>query len=733
MKKATRYRLFGSALGAVATALTFASPALAQPAPDTPDTPATATATGTAAQEVPAAADAAPQGPAADDSVEEIVVTAEKREESLQSVPISITAMSGDTLIKTGITNVEDLQFFVPGVSVTNDSMAIVNIRGIGTSAFGVATDPSTTVHYDGVYIPRPTTGYQDMFDVERIEVLRGPQGVLFGRNSAGGTLNIISKMPTRDLSGTFGVTFGNYDKRTFSGTVAGPLGESVRARLTVVKNDRDGIYKDAVTGRRYQNEDNLAARFTLAIDPSDDLQIVLRADGTKDRETGYPAVRASYPPEFALAGATIPTRRNEIALDTVPRFNTDAGGVSSTISYDAGPVNLKSITAYRSSDVRQLLDVDATDLFLRNIVFTEKSKSFTQEIQVLSDNDSALRWIVGGFYLNEKGKDEIQILEPGFALVIPETNTTNAYALFGQATYEFMDRLRLTAGLRYSYEKKDFAFKVFVNGAEVDGAQPKDSWKAWTPKVGVDFDITKDVMAYATATRGFKSGGFQLGDGRPFLPEYIWSYEVGVKSMLFDRRLRANVSAFYYDYTNLQVVEYINGVATTSNAGQATIKGVELELMARPTQRLSLTSTLAYLDARYDVYFDQETSLAGNRLPNAPKWNATFGAEYRAPLGSMGDLVFRTDIAYREAVFFKPNNNPRYAGRNTTLVNGRIAWQPTNNKWELAIYGRNLTKERYATYKAVGTDATGVSNPAFPLTVYGEPRQYGLQLRYFL
>lgn len=709
-------------------ALTLASPALSQPASTgtVPDT------TGAPEQEPHAAPDAAVQAPSTNE-VDEIIVTAEKREENLQDVPIAVTAVSGETLIKTGISNVEDLQFFVPGVSVTNDSMAIINIRGIGTSAFGVATDPSTTVHYDGVYIPRPTTSYQDMYDVERLEVLRGPQGVLFGRNSAGGTLNIISAMPTRELSGTFGITLGNYDKRTFSGTIAGPLGEQVRARVTAVKNDRDGIYEDAVTGRKYQNEDNLAGRLTVAFDPTDNLEIVLRADGSRDRETGYPALRGSYPPEFAAAGATIPTRRNEIALDTVPKFNIDAGGTSSTISYDAGPVALKSITAYRASDVAQVLDVDATDLFLRDIVFKEKSKSFTQEIQLLSDTDSPLRWILGAFYLNEKGKDEIQILEPSRSIVIPEKNTTNAYAMFGQATYSIIDALRLTAGLRYSYEKKDFNFQVFADGAAVDAGSPSKSFKAWTPKFGIDYDISRDVMIYASATRGFKSGGFQLGDGRPFLPEYLWSYETGLKSTLFDRRLRANVAAFYYDYTNLQVVQYINGVATTTNAGKATIKGVELEFLARPIQRLSLSSTVAYLDAQYDVYFDQGTSLAGNRLPNAPKWNLTFGAEYRAPLGNMGDLLLRTDIAHRSRVFFKPNNSPLYDGSPVTLVNGRIAWQPRDRHWEVAIYGRNLTKERYASYKAVGTDATGVSNPALPLTVYGEPRQYGIQLRYYL
>ncbi|MDH2135187.1 TonB-dependent receptor [Sphingobium yanoikuyae] len=667
-----------------------------------------------------------------DSGLDEIVVTAEKREENLQNVPIAVTAMTGETLTATGISNVEDLQFFVPGVSITNDSMAIINIRGIGTSAFGVATDPSTTVHYDGVYIARPTTSYQDMFDVERIEVLRGPQGVLFGRNSAGGTLNIVSKMPSRELSGTLGVTVGNYDKRTLSGTISGPLNDVARARFTLIKNDRAGIYRDVVTGRRYQNEDNFAGRMTLALEPADNLEIILRADASKDRETGYPSIRGSYPAAFAAAGATIPTRRNDVAFDTPPRYDVDAWGVSSTIGYETDAVALKSITAWRQSKVVQVLDVDATDLFLRNIEFFERSRTFTQELQLLSNGDGALRWIVGAFYLNEKGKDEIRILEPGRALAIPESNTTNAFALFGQATYEIAERARLTAGLRYSYEKKDFAFQVQMNGAQADAGRTSASWTAWTPKFGIDYDLTEDVMAYVSATRGFKSGGFQLGDGKPFLPEYLWSYEVGLKSTLLDRRLRANLSAFYYDYTNLQVVQYINGVASTTNAGQATVKGLEVELMAKPTERLSLSSTLAWLDARYDVYFDQGTSLEGNRLPNAPEWNLTFGAEYSAPLGRLGELVLRADVAWRDAAFFKPNNDPRYAGTGTTLLNGRIAWQPGDKKWEVALYGRNLTNTRYASYKAVGTDVTGVSNPDLPLTLYGEPRQYGIQLRHF-
>lgn len=662
-------------------------------------------------------------------TLEEVVVTAEKRETNLQDTPVSITAATGETLQAMGVATIEDLQLFTPGITITNDSMAIVNIRGIGTSAFGVATDPSSTVHYDGVYIPRPTTGYQDMFDVERVELLRGPQGVLFGRNSAGGTLNITSKAPTRELEGVISATLGNYDRRTFSGTVSGPLGERVRGRLTLMKNDRDGIYSNPKTGETYQNQDRFAARATAEFDVTEALELVLRADYGRDRETGYPSVRLSYPPQFAAAGATIPTGEDQLILDAKPRNNVENSGVSATATYVTAPLTFKSITAFRASTIDQVLDADATDLFLRNITLWERSRSFTQELQISNNDAERLEWIVGAFYLREKARDQLQILEPGRTLALPEENVTNAAALYGQATYEVMDRLRLTGGLRYSYEKKDFSYRVRSAGLDVGGEAVEASWKAWTPKVGVQYDVNQDVMVYASATRGFKSGGFQLGDGRPFRPEFIWAYEGGVKSMFWDRRLRANLSVFYYDYTDMQVVEYINGVATTTNAGKATLKGGELELQARPVAGLDLTATAAYLDAKYDRFFDQGVSLAGKTLPNAPKWNLTFAAQYRFELPAGQALTVRGDAAWRDKVEFKANNLPQFAGAAYTLLNARATYSTVGDVWELAVFGKNLTDERYATYKTVGTDATGVSNPALPLAVYGEPRQYGVQV----
>jgi len=662
--------------------------------------------------------------------LEEVIVTAQKRESSLQDTPIAMTAMTGEMLEKIGIRTIEDFQFFVPGVTVTNDSMAIVNIRGIGTSAFGVATDPSSTIHFDGIYQPRPTTGYQDMFDVERLELLRGPQGVLFGRNSAGGTLNVISKAPSEDFEGTFGVTLGNYNKRTFSGTVSGPLSDNIRARLTLLKNDRDGIYTDINSGDKYQDQDTFAGRATVAIDFTESFEMILRGDFSKERETGYPAVRTFYPDEFADAGATIPTNRDEVAFDTKPVSNADIWGVSATAIWSGEDYSFKSITSYRESEVDQVIDADATDLSIFDIGFQENSRSFTQELQLTNNNPERLEWIVGAFFLNEDGDGGIDILFEDPKINIPERNVTNAYALFGQSTYSVTDRLRATVGLRYSYEKKSYNYSTAVNGTEVDSGSPTDDWKAWTPRFAIDYDINDDVMAYISATRGFKSGGFQLGDAGSFDPEYLWSYEAGLKSTLLDKRLRANVGVFQYDYTNLQVVEYIGGIATTTNAGQATIKGIEGEFVARVADDFDINATVAYLDAKYDVYFEGGEDFSGNRIANSPKWAYSFGAQYTYDIGGRGYMTLRGDFAWRDNVDFKRNNLPQYRADTYSLLNARIAYTTADELWEISLYGQNLTNNRYATYITTGRNIAGASDSSLPVTVFGEPRQYGIQLK---
>ncbi|VAV97882.1 TonB-dependent receptor [hydrothermal vent metagenome] len=662
--------------------------------------------------------------------LEEIMVTAQKRESNIQDTPLSISAMSGDMMAKVGISNIEDLQFFVPGITITNDSMAIINIRGIGTSSFGVATDPSSTIYIDGIYQPRPTTAYQDMFDIERVELLRGPQGVLFGRNSTGGALSIITKSPSNELEGSAAVTIGNYNKRTFSGTISGPLSDKVRGRITLVKNKRDGIYTDIVSGNKYQDQNNISGRMTLAIDLADNFELTLRGDFDRERETGYPAIRSVYTQDFIDAGATIPTRRDDVAFDTKPVNNLDVWGVSATAAWTGDDVSFKSITSYRQSKTDITIDVDVTDLKIFDIGFLEKSRSFTQELQLANTNPDKLEWIVGMFFLNEDGNGAIDILFNDPKIRITERNVTNAYALFGQATYSLTDRLRVTGGLRFNYEKKSYNFSTTVNGPEVDRGSPTANWTAWTPRLAVDFDITDDIMAYVSATNGFKSGGFQLGDASGYDPEKLWSYEAGLKATLFDKRLRGSLGVFNYDYTNLQVVEYSGGIATTSNAGKATVQGVEMEFVARVTEGLDINASLAYLDAKYDVFSEGGQDFAGNTLANSPKWTYSFGAQYTADVGDAGYITIRGDYAFRDTVNFARNNLPQFRAKTYTLLNARISFTTMDELWEVSLYGKNLTNNRYATYITSGRTAAGGESANMPITVFGEPRQYGVRLR---
>ena len=666
---------------------------------------------------------------------EVIKITAQKRESSIQSTPLSVTAISGDVLEQMGITNMDDFQFFAPGITITNDSMAIVNIRGIGTTAFGVATDPSSTIYIDGVYQPRATTGYQDMFDVMRVELLRGPQGVLFGRNAVGGALNIISKGPTEDFEGSVGLTLGNYNKQSLTGTFSGALTDTTRGRLTVLKNSRDGVYTDMLTGEKYQDEDTFAGRGTLAIDLSDKLYLELRGDYNNDGGTGYISRRGGYTQDYIDAGVAIPQDDYDIALNYKPKTDVEVWGVSSTLTWEGNDFTIKSITSYRESDFDQKIDADATEFTVFNINFLEKSASFTQEFQFSNTVPEDLEWIAGLFYLNEEGSGGIDLLFDGLAIEITEENVTEAYAAFGQMTYKLSDEFRATFGLRYSYESKDYGFTTFVNGGLAETGTPDDNWSAWTPRFALDYDLSDDMMIYVSATNGFKSGGFQIGDGTSFEQEDLWSYETGIKSTLLDNRLRANIGLFYYDYTNLQVVEYDDdtGVSTTTNAGEAIIQGIEGEFVARITDDFDVNLVVAYTNAEFEFFPQGDgVDFAGNDVPNTPDLTYSLGAQYTTELNDIGYVVFRADYAWRDTVNFKSNNDKKFESDSYSLLNLRVSLMTFDDQWDVALYGTNMLDERYATYITAGRNLDGGRTAdGNTSNTYGEPRQYGVKVRY--
>jgi iron complex outermembrane receptor protein len=687
-------------------------------------------------------------------ALEEITVTAERRAASLQEVALAITAFSGEQLDRSAIQTTVDLQYRTPGlVFTTNAAMGQPYIRGIGTDIINVGTDPSVAVHVDGIYQTRASASLVDLFDIERVEVVKGPQGTLYGRNASGGAINIISKDPSYDLEAAGDFLYGNYDKVRVRGMINVPLlDDKISFRASGFFTERDGFTKDVLRNVKMDDEDVWAVRAKLRFDLSEDVSLTLGADHMIERSTRNlaPKVNPNLPsPARDLFGADISQDPRIVQYNHDLYTNLDHTSFSAHLEWDLGGVVFKSISGYTDAKNRVELDIDATEVDFTWDYENEDVKVFSQEFQLVSDNGGKFEWVVGAFYLHEKAQQRFQVfITPlGADMDYPVENRVDAYALFGQGSYHVTDKLRLTAGLRYSYEKKDADFLNIVTdpfgaltgepGVYVMQSNPKESWNAWTPKFGIDYFVNDDVMVYVSATRGFKSGGFNLtGSGEQFDPEYIWSFEGGFKSTLWDKRLRLNVAAFYYDYKDLQVNRFnpATGGATTSvtNAASAEVKGLEAEVLALIAQGLELDLGVAVLDAKYkdflsanpdapDPFEDQD--LSGNTLPRSPKFSLSAGLQYTHPLSNYGNLTWRGEAKYQSHIWFDQFNSADVEEDDYVLLNAFVTFESADERWRVQAYGRNLTDKLYRQSVIRATSLIGT------LDFWGAPRTYGLEV----
>lgn len=673
----------------------------------------------------------------ANDSFEEILVTAERRESSLQETPISITALTEKSLNQYGVQDIFDLQLMTPGLIVSQTFQGNIYIRGIGTDLQGVGADASVALHLDGIYVTRPNAAVQDFYDVERIEVLRGPQGTLYGRNATGGVINVISKQPINEFSASGDILYGNYNKLRFRGAISGPLiKDKLLARFAFMSSNRDGYVDNLATGTDLLDEDVMSARGMLKFIGSDNFDALLTIDGTRNRSRSL--ALAVIDPQNNLGvlfggNSNAPGDYFNIYNDMEAPMKRDQYGVSLKMNWRLEGVTVTSISAYRRSSTRRALDSEATDFpFVGEEGSWEKSKAFTQEIQLSSNNESPLQWVLGAFYLHEKAKADFLVLFPfiGADITIPAENTVNALAGFGQATYAVTDALRITAGLRYSYEKKDESNANTFNDVVTVTGGGKDSWKAWTPKFVVDYKMAEDVMAYLSATRGFKSGGFNSVGFQPsFDPEYIWSYEAGLKTAFLDNKVQANLSGFYYDYSDLQVT-VIDGVSTAvDNAAKARVYGAELEMVLRPVKGLTIEGSLALLDAKFKELTTEDPVLpgvlqdfSGNRLPRSPKTTASLAVQYTWPVANYGSLSARGEYQYNGQMYFSQYNAPYEQQDEFSVVNAKLTFTSEDERWNISVFGKNLSDKTYLVsafrLAIIGGGSVGTVAP---------PRTYGV------
>ena len=536
-------------------------------------------ASGSMLAAVTAHAQSSPQAVAATDEIPEIIVTADRRSASIQDVPISITALSGATLTAAGIRTTEQLSDLTPGLLVQRSVVGKISIRGIGNENYTIAGDPGVAVHSDGVYVARAAAGLFDLFDIDRVEVLRGPQGTLYGRNATGGVINIIPNAPSDKFEARLAGEYGNYNAFRLDGMINAPLGAGFAVRLAAMGSWRDGFTKNTFPGAeargfdRLDSKDVFALRGQIAYDDGGPFTGRLSIEHMDDR-SNLPAYKYLNRPDalptadFGGFGPDDLRTVNQGVESAIPGASRGVGsddeffrskqtGVALHLGYDFGSVQLSSISGYRKTKFNWFNDGDGSDVFYVNYIQQDESEQYSQELQLSSDQDQTLSWMIGGYYFKETGSSFIALpftFGAGlpFFIEIDGTADTEALAGFGELRWQATDRLKLTAGARYNHEKRSTRYRYEINfGAPfVRFVDDEATFNAFTPRFVVNYEATDNVNLYASATRGFKSGGFNLLAVQPgFAPEKLWAFEGGVKAQTDDRKLTVNGNFFYYKY----------------------------------------------------------------------------------------------------------------------------------------------------------------------------------------
>lgn len=653
--------------------------------------------------------------------LEEIIVTAQRRSENLQKVPIAVTVLSADTLDKEGVDDAMLLATTVPGLTYTTQgNLGVPRIRGIGVAFAGAGNENSVATYVDDVYYASPSSSVLSFNNIAQVAVLKGPQGTLFGRNATGGLIQITTRDPSETFGGVADVTVGNLSTYGANLYVTGGLIENLAADLAVhLKDQIDGFGRNLFDGRDVgqSREVSLRSKFKAELGHATSAMLILDYGRTISATPGYQLLPGSLP----LDGKPFTGGSFDIDSNIDPFSQLSQYGVSLDVRHDFGFADLVSITAYRHSDYYARFDADAEPENYLSVQAHEPDREFSQELQLVSNDSGPLTWQTGVFYFWARG-GYIPVVIPiplyGIVTNVNTNVTTNSAAGFGQATYKFTDSTSLTLGARLTAETKtiDGSGSTFLDtpGISVPEGPYHDSVTVTRPtwRIALDHQFTSQTMAYVSYNRGFKSGGFDPGSATaavPFKPETLDAYEVGTKSEVLDRRLRLNAAGFYYDYRNIQLNSFSNGLNSIYNGKSGTVFGVDVDAMAIPTDNLTFTLGLSLLHDRFGNFPISETaqlptgglvalenvSAEGKRLQFTPDWQLNFGGQYEIPLSS-GSVVLASDFFHSAKWYSTPENRTFQSAYN--LVNASATWVfGHNERYSLKLWGRNLGNVAYA------------------------------------
>jgi iron complex outermembrane recepter protein len=674
---------------------------------------------------------------------EKVTVTATRTGVAdIEATPVAMTAFPARTLEQMGVQTVDGLAGFAPGVTISQSSggNALVSIRGIGTNSFVVGADPSSTIYLDGTYLGRPAMSALDFLNVERVEILRGPQGSLYGRNSVGGAIHIVTRQPTNVLEANARLTAGNYRKLRADAAVSGPLiKDKVMGNIAFLAAAADGFVRDLDhPDHALGSDDSLASRGQLRVIIGNQSELLLSGDYA--RFEGIPLSLAK--PIATKPGFSFD---NPASLWAVRTSHLTSGkniqeGISAKLAVRLNAsTSLTSLTAFRESNYRFFFDADATELPVVSGDVPDLQRQLSQELTVVRRGPK-LMWIGGAFLFGDhnEGQVEISAFPSGSQTRLFPRIGTSAWALFGEATYSMSKLLSVTGGIRYTDERKDIdntggvyqlGTTALADPTSFYDYVDRTASSAWAPKGAVQVHVSSETLIYASATRGFKSGGFNTSarvPGKAFGPEFAWSYEGGLKTTTAHGRIRTNTAVFYNDLRDLQVLSAAApGVLDITNAGSAIIKGVEVELTATG-RRVQLGGAVSWLDATYKRYSARgvgatTVDASGKRLNNAPEWAGNVSAVYQFATSQAWTASARADVSWQSRVFFTPANDGIETQGAYGLVHLRAGFEPRSDRWEMAVYVHNAANRPYIT-------ATSNSVPNAFTARPGEPLRWGTQ-----
>ncbi|PZR87292.1 MAG: hypothetical protein DI537_26715 [Stutzerimonas stutzeri] len=715
-------------------------------------------------------------------AIADIVVTAQRREERLQSVPVSVTAMSSQMLTKSGVTATSDLQIKTPGlVWSTATSVPTPFLRGIGSRDNSAGNENGVATYLDGIYIAGMPGGLLSLPNIERVEVLKGPQGTLFGRNANGGLIQIITKDPPSKLSGTVAVGYANYNTVTTSAYIGAPLTQTLSADLSVYYlHQSDGWGHNLTNGADVNLQREIDLRSKLMWKPGPDTKIVLAGDYSRrhsDIGVAFNILPGTFAADGRCAGSPFPvgypscsarpssTFKGSIYDSQSDLYGTtgkngeqkpgvEQGGVSLTGSQELGFATLRSMSSYRFLIADVDVDQEGSSVPISNVIWHQRDRSFTQELQLAAPVSSRLKWIVGAFYLHRRagydplvasgyGFGQASALAPagqygappafGGGFTVVANVTTDSIAGYGQATYDILPQTNLTVGLRYTSDHQSLdATQTDARGVLRASASPSSTFSKLTWRFSLDHKFGDNILTYASYNRGFKAGLYSTfnASGVVAKPETLDAFEIGAKTDLLNRRLRLNAALFHYSYDGVQLPVIVPGGTQTINAAKAKLDGLDVDVTAVPLHGLTLSGGASMLfRAKYSEFLNGPfltpsafgntqvaADLSDNRMIRAPKFTGNMSADYRMDTG-VGQFNFNVNLYRNSGFFWTPDDNFKQPAYNIT--NAQIGFDPTGTKLNIRIWAKNLFATHYYNYVGPGTSGT--------ITAPGDPRTFGI------